>query len=153
MKHLLKAFIMSMRKDVPPEWTLITRYSDILSRLRYGSDSHIRLHPSCYIDHRACLNRRGGEIEIDEKSCIMRYSQLLAQGGRITIGRHVTVNAFTYIGGAGNVTIGDYTRIAPYVGIFSFEHIYEDTDVKIALQGIRKAPVIIEEDVLSLIHI
>ena len=37
-----------------------------------------------------------------------------------------TLSANCYIHGKGGVEIGDHVRIAHYVGIFSFNHIYED---------------------------
>jgi len=72
---------------------------------------------------------------------------ILISPERIAIGSHCTLNPSCYLAGKGGIEIGDYVHIAAYVGIFSFNHIYEDPTRPIALQGSRREKVNIGNDI------
>lgn len=65
----------------------------------------------------------------------------------IDIGEHVGISEFSWIDGNGGVSIGDYTRIGPYVSIVSFEHKIDRKDVVIKKQGKMLKKVTIGKDV------
>ena len=90
--------------------------------------------------YRKLLKRIGEDTKVYEGVILVRPE-------RIVIGSYCTINQYCYIHGKGGVEIGDYVRIAPYVGIFSFNHIYEDPTRPIALQGSRRRKVTIGTDV------
>ncbi len=65
----------------------------------------------------------------------------------VEIGDHCSINHGCYIHGGGGVIIGNNVRIAPHVCIISMEHEYRKPNVPIRLQGYRREPIIIEDDV------
>ncbi len=65
----------------------------------------------------------------------------------VKIGDQVGISEFSWIDGIGGVTIGNMTRIGPHVCIVSFEHNYIKKDIPVKLQGNRKSPVCIGDDV------
>ncbi len=132
---------------VTPQYSLISRWSNGFSHLRFRLNRRVRIDYRAFVDHRACLKDLGGMIYVGPHACLMRFVQLLAHGGSIRIGEDVTLGPFSYISGIGNVTIGAHTRIAPYVGIYSFTHNFADPVQRIVDQGIRRQPVIIDDDV------
>lgn len=69
--------------------------------------------------------------------------------GNVCIGDRCSVQTGTLIVGDSTygIRIGNDVRIAPYVVIISSNHVFDRTDVTIASQGLRNAPIIIEDDV------
>jgi acetyltransferase-like isoleucine patch superfamily enzyme len=130
-----------------PKYSLISRWSNTISHLRLRFDRHIAIDYRALVDHHASINSGGGHIYIGPDACVMRYSQLLGHKGKIRIGRNATLGPFSYISGIGGVHVGDNTRIAPYVGIYSFTHNHNDPNQLVVEQGISTEPVFIDEDV------
>ena len=64
----------------------------------------------------------------------------------IRIGKNVSINEWVFIDGIGGVDIGDDCRIAHGTSILSEDHVFEDPDVLIRLQGRKVAPVHIGRD-------
>lgn len=54
---------------------------------------------------------------------------------------------FDYIDGSGGLKIGRYVRIGQHVCIYTSDHVFDSLDKPIARQGLRSAPVVIEDDV------
>lgn len=65
----------------------------------------------------------------------------------VSIGRNVTINEGVFIDGAGGVEIGDDCRIAHGSSFVSEDHVFDDPDMPIRLQGRRTAPIVLENDV------
>lgn len=99
----------------------------------------VGVHVRCLV-YGKLLKSMGKNTKIYEGVIIVRPE-------RIEIGSYCTINEYCYIHGKGGVSIGDYVRIAPYVGIFSFDHVFDDISKPIALQGSIRKKVVIEEDV------
>lgn len=59
-------------------------------------------------------------------------------GSHITIGNNVGIGEFTYIGGAGGVTIGDDVIVGQYLSIHPENHNYEYSDLLIREQGVSR---------------
>jgi len=90
---------------------------------------------------------RTGTITIGDRVS-MRYGVVIdAQSGRIDIGNDVSLNDHTVLLGHGGIRIGNGVRIAAQTAIISFEHGFDDPYVPIKDQALRKAQVIIEDDV------
>lgn len=90
-----------------------------------------------------------GIITIGTK-CSIRYNVALicAGGGSITIGDHVQINPNCVIyGGGGGVEIGDNCLIAANTVIVPNNHIFEDIDRPIRLQGTTGLGIEIGQDV------
>lgn len=65
----------------------------------------------------------------------------------IEIGDNVSLNEFCYLHGRGGIRIGNNVRIAPGVGIFSFNHRFKDRSRPIMEQGYEEKAVMIGDDV------
>jgi len=90
---------------------------------------------------------RRGTIAIGDRVS-MRYGVVIdAQSGRVEIGNNVSLNDFTVLLGHGGIRIGNGVRIAAQCAIVSFEHGFDDPVTPIKDQPLRKAPVVIEDDV------
>lgn len=88
-----------------------------------------------------------GAIRIGKRSTIRNYCQLLTYGGQIIIGDDCSINPFGLIQGSGGVIIGNNVRIASHVVIISSEHVYENRDMPIRVQGLTYKGIVIEDDV------
>lgn len=65
----------------------------------------------------------------------------------IRIGRNVTINEYVFLDGYGGLDIGDDCRIAHGCSFISEDHVFDDPDTPIRLQGKTAAPIVLEEDV------
>ena len=67
--------------------------------------------------------------------------------GQLSIGNNVSIWPMTYIDAYGGVEIGDDVSIAHSCSILSFDHTFDEQDIPIKYQPVRKLPVKIEKDV------
>jgi len=72
---------------------------------------------------------------------------LVAHGGKIVLGKEVSVNPFCLLHGNGGLTIGDNTRIASNTVIVAANHIFDDPEQPIHQQGLRCEGIDIGSDV------
>ena len=101
----------------------------------------------CLIHPEARINPRGGKLTIGARSKIAPHACIQ---GSVTIGKNCSVNIYSVIVGnknGGFITIGDGVRIAPHVMMFANNHVFADTNIPIHQQGVKSAPIIIEDDV------
>src|SRR5690606_23721319 len=90
----------------------------------------------------------GGKIKLGKKTHLMPYSILKAMNGDISFGEYCTVNPFCVIYGmSGGLEIGNAVRIATQTVIIPANHIFDDPDKDIRLQGIESNGIKIEDDV------
>ena len=89
----------------------------------------------------------GGSLTIGDSTYILYNAMIMTYGGNIEIGSHCSINPFSVIYGGGGLTIGNFVRIAPHVAIFPSNHIYDDPDTPIYLQGIKAEGIVIKDDV------
>ncbi|WP_083539941.1 acyltransferase [Rhizobium tibeticum] len=90
---------------------------------------------------------RKGTIAIGDRVS-MRYGVVIdAQSGRVEIGNNVSLNDFAVLLGHGGIRIGNGVRIAAQTAIVSFEHGFDDPAAPIKDQPLRKAQIVIEDDV------
>lgn len=129
-----------------------------------------RIGSSCYISPRAtiehprkielgnnviiedytniCANTGEGTIKIGDNVIIFKSSTIKCGGkGYIEIGEHSDVNPYCVLEGYGGLRIGKGVRIASGTKIISHDHIYENPDMPIFRQGIKKKEIIIGDDV------
>ena len=65
----------------------------------------------------------------------------------LTIGDHVFMNVGCLLHAEGGLTIGNDTEIGPYTVVWTTNHVFDDTESLIRVQGEVQAPVVIESDV------
>ena len=108
----------------------------------------ITLENGAWIEDHAIISAEGGSIRIGKNTHILPYAIVKAQGGNITFGEYCTVNPFCVIYGfLGGVEIGDAVRIATQTVITPANHIFEDPELQIRLQGIESKGIKIKNDV------
>jgi acetyltransferase-like isoleucine patch superfamily enzyme len=91
---------------------------------------------------------RGGSIRLGPSTIIQPRAILdTGPGGRIELGSHNSVNPYCVVYGHGGLTTGNYVRIAAHTVIIPANHVYDDVDVPISRQGLRKEGIRIGDDV------
>lgn len=65
----------------------------------------------------------------------------------ISIGKHVSINEYCFFDGYGEITIGDWTRIAHNCSFISEDHGFDQTDIPNCYQKKKTAPIVIGNDV------
>lgn len=108
----------------------------------------ITLEDGAWIEDHAIVSADGGKIKLGKKTHLMPYSILKAMNGDISFGEYCTVNPFCVIYGmSGGLEIGNAVRIATQTVIIPANHIFDDPDKDIRLQGIESNGIKIEDDV------
>lgn len=83
-------------------------------------------------------------LAIGERSSIGRYGfikvsgTLSSLGAGIAIGKDVGIGEFCHIGGAGGVSIGDDTIIGAYFSAHPENHVFDNPQLPIRLQGVTR---------------
>ena len=95
------------------------------------------------------LSRHG--IEFGDNVMIGAYSiiraNLLANlGAGLQMGKDSALDAYSFIGAAGQITIGENVIMGQHVSFHSETHNHERTDVPIKYQGTRRLGIVIEDD-------
>lgn len=97
--------------------------------------------------HVIMRSQYGGNIVVGSDCYISAGAQLLTHGGNIEIGNNCTINPYSIVYGQGGVKIGNYVRIASHCTIVPANHIFDNPDELIYLQGLSKKGIVIEDDV------
>ena len=112
---------------------------------RLTSEQNIILGTEVYIAKGATLLAEKGKISINDRSYVADGVRIYNQ---VSIGKNCSVNTNCMLdGGEWGITIGDDTRIASDVGMFAFNHNYEDPKTLFRLQGLRGKGIQIGSDV------
>lgn len=112
----------------------------------------VEVRADCRIHPDARINARQGAIIFGER-CIVAPDAVIQ--GTVLFGADCSVQTYAVIvgygrpddPGAGTITIGNGVRIAPHVMIIAADHIFDDPTRPIHRQGLRQAPVVIEDNV------
>jgi len=117
--------------------------------VRLEIPSRIFLHNRVFLGEHCWISAgsKDGEIRFGDDSFIAHRCTLTAQGGKILLGEHVHVSRNTYINGNGEVEIGKDTMFGPNVVLISGDHVFDDVNVPIRLQGIARDKITIGHDV------
>jgi len=93
-----------------------------------------------YALYKVLLKKQGSKVTIRDGVKIM-YPE------RVSIGDNSGVNDGCFLEGTGGITIGQYVRLAPRVEIMTSNHVFDNPDIPIKLQGLDIKGVTIEDDV------
>ena len=77
---------------------------------------------------------------------IIRASTLGSLGAGLRMGKDSAIDAYSFIGAAGQVIIGENVIMGQHVSFHAENHNYERTDVPIKQQGTRRLGIAIEDD-------
>lgn len=130
---------------------LAGRFARWLGRRLALRHANVRLAADAVISPGALLDPRGGVIDIGARSAISTGA--IIQGG-VRLGADCSVQNYTMLVGYGNadspdglIWIGDGVRIAAHGMMIAGNHRFDDPDRPIRQQGIKAAPIRIEDDV------
>lgn len=124
------------------------RLFSFLKSVCYWFYPSIRIGKSLIIEKNVSLNiMYGGTITIGDHCELRRGVQLLSYGGNIIIGHNSSINPYTLVYGQGNISIGNYVRIAAHCTLIPSNHVFADISVPICKQGLLNRGIVIEDDV------
>lgn len=130
---------------------LFAKKLGVMSRFR---SLYFNTSPFIHIGKRAIVESNvtistiyGGRVCIGDYCELRRGCQLLSYGGSIKIGNHSSINPYTMIYGQGNITIGDYVRIAAHCVLIPSNHVFSDVSKPIYQQGLVNRGIVVEDDV------
>lgn len=108
-------------------------------KLRIGKGVVIESNAYICVEKDAMLSV-GNNVHLGRNVYIKTY------GGRINIHSDVSINAFSFLNGAGGLHIGRGTRIGSHTSIISSNHLFDDEKVPIREQGTSREGIVIEGD-------
>ncbi|MDR1280423.1 MAG: acetyltransferase [Opitutaceae bacterium] len=123
--------------------------------LRFGHHLAVRhgnvfIDPTARISPDARIHPRAGELRIGAR-CTVGPGVILQ--GNVTLGDDSSIQAGSIIIGYGNredragqITIGNKVRIAPFVQMIAGNHNFDDITRPIHDQGVTPAPITVEDD-------
>lgn len=85
----------------------------------------------------------GNHVSIGAFTRVIISTSLNQLGSYIQIGDRVGIGEFSYLGGAGGLSIGDDCIIGQYLSCHPENHIYDDPENLIRLQGVRRQGIVI----------
>ena len=127
--------------------TRLDRFGLWIGRRLALRHANVELARSARISPEARVNPRSDRIVIGENSIVAPGAMIQ---GNVRIGNDSSVQAYTIVVGyreEGLVRIGSGVRIAAHTMIVAANHVFDNPDIPIHKQGVRPAPITIEDDV------
>jgi acetyltransferase-like isoleucine patch superfamily enzyme len=94
-----------------------------------------------------CSEHNNSAIHIGDRSIVRSSAMLISSNGKIKIGSDCSVNPFCFLYGDGDLTIGNWVRIATHTVIVTANYTFDQIDIPIDLQPKVRKGVMIEDDV------
>lgn len=130
---------------------IIRKIYSIICRLRgliKGCSPNVRVGRHLFCESNVEIHTKfGGNVNLGDFCILHSGCKILTYGGDISIGHHCSINPYTILYGQGNLTIGNYVRIAADCVIIPSNHNFSDLDTPIMFQGLTNKGIIIEDDV------
>lgn len=105
--------------------TYISLFASIIGTSRIRIGNQCRINPYCYLKGEA----PSGKLWIGNKVVINRFSHISAKNSVVKIGENSYIGYNNWIGGKGNITIGDNFMSGMNVVIISSNHNYHKIQV------------------------
>jgi acetyltransferase-like isoleucine patch superfamily enzyme len=150
--RLLPFFLRGLREKLfmgeSSGWVLVGKQVSI----RYAA--YLQAGKELIIEDYAEINARstqkiilGNRVTIG-KYAIIRPGNLYGgePGEGLVVGDHSNIGPYCYIGCSGHISIGNNVMISPRVSIYAENHVFDQIDVTIKSQGVKKENVVIEDD-------
>jgi acetyltransferase-like isoleucine patch superfamily enzyme len=104
----------------------------------------VEIGKSCSIDGLGTVGLKlGSGVKIGDFSVVKVSGTLTDIGESIILGDNVGIGEFAHIGGAGGVRIGRDTISGSYLSIHPENHVFDDPEILIRLQGVVRSGVVI----------
>ena len=132
--------------SMPGNKTRGQRFAAWVGRRLAARRKGVSIDPSCLISPEAKICARGGAIRIGAHSSVAAGACVQ---GSVSIGENCSVQMYTVICGYADspIRIGNDVRIAAHCMMVSANHRFDDPDRPIRTQGLKYAPIVIEDDV------
>lgn len=88
----------------------------------------------------------GNHVNIGDYTRLEASGTIADIGKGIKIGNNSGIGAFSFIGGAGGVVIGNDVIMGQWVSFHPENHNYDSLDLPIRLQGVNRQGIVIEDD-------
>jgi acetyltransferase-like isoleucine patch superfamily enzyme len=88
----------------------------------------------------------GDQVNIGDYTRIEASGTITDIGRGIKIGNNSAISSFSFIGGAGGVTIGNDVIMGQWVSFHPENHNYDSLDLPIRLQGVNRKGIVVEDD-------
>lgn len=110
-----------------------------------GKKQNLFLGEDIEIGERILFDVRDGRILIDGPSYLIGNTKFHASGGTIRVGKNVTIGEYSFLNGAGGITIEDNVLCADKVNFVSSDHGYKNIEIPIRNQDSDNKPIVIRE--------
>lgn len=104
--------------------------------------ANVRISP-----HAAVVTQPGDRVAIGDGCKLARGAILATHGGWIELGPECSVQPYAILYGHGGLRVGRHVRIAAHAVLIPANHVFDDVDRPIALQGETREGIVIEDDV------
>lgn len=107
----------------------------------------VSIHDNVYLDAISSQGvTLGDNVTIRENVILECTGVLRFPGEGLAIGNNVGISQHCFIGARGFIKIGNNVQFGPSVTLYSENHNFEDPDILIRDQGVRRQGIIIEDD-------
>lgn len=121
--------------------------STIKCRSRIFSMQNLSIDRGCYIDALSSEGISfGNNVSIGKYTTIECTGTLKSLGKGLNVGSRVGLGTHGFFGCAGGIEIGDDTIFGNYVSLHSENHNFQDRNIPIRLQGVKRKGIIIGKD-------
>lgn len=121
--------------------------STIKCRSRIYSMQNLSIDRGCYIDALSSEGIYFGyNVSIGKYTTIECTGTLKSLGKGLKVGSRVGLGTHGFFGCAGGIEIGDDTIFGNYVSLHSENHNFQDRNIPIRLQGVKRKGIIIGKD-------
>lgn len=121
--------------------------STIKCRSRIYSMQNLSIDRGCYIDALSSEGISfGNNVSIGKYTTIECTGTLKSLGKGLKVGSRVGLGTHGFFGCAGGIEIGDDTIFGNYVSLHSENHNFQDRNIPIRLQGVKRKGIIIGKD-------
>jgi acetyltransferase-like isoleucine patch superfamily enzyme len=113
--------------------------------------SYVHLSTNAWVEPKVILKpffHRNKKIKlIMKKDSFIKRNVIIQGSGLLEIGENSYISSFCVIGVNEKIIIGKYVMIADAVSLRDTNHEFNRTDIPMCKQGMKTAPIIIEDDV------
>lgn len=123
------------------------------TRCQFKRWRHMQIGRGVKIGHDVTLAAsKPGSLVLGEACSIGAFSKVVVntglglQSGHIRLGKYTSIGEYAYLGGAGGLEIGNDCIVGQYLSCHPENHVYQNTELPIRLQGVSRKGIRIGND-------